>query len=320
MRVVLVGGTGFIGQAVLTRLHDTFGRDLALIFITRHQDKANQLPAWIYPAVWDTMEAPPSPRWLDGADAVINLAGETVAQRWTAAAKQRIRDSRVLTTRHLVEAMRQTAKPPKVLINASATGYYGDRGDEELTESSPPGTGFLAEVCQLWEEEAQRATELGVRVVCVRFGVVLGVGGGALERILPFFEWGIGGRLGSGQQWMAWVHRQDAARLIVHALTTETVRGPINAVAPNPVRNREFTRSLARAVGKPALFPVPTFALRALYGEMADILLHSQRALPQAALAAGFQFEHPDIEEALRHILYWRRRAQEAPAIAYAVA
>jgi hypothetical protein len=267
------------------------------------------------------MDAPLPPQLLDGVDAVINLAGETVAQRWTPAAKQRIRDSRVLTTRHLVEAMRQTAKPPKVLVNASATGYYGDRGDEELTEESPPGQGFLAEVCQLWEEEALRATELGVRVVCARFGVVLGVGGGALQRLLPFFEWGVGGRLGNGQQWMAWVHRQDAARLVLHAVTNETVRGAMNAVAPNPVRNREFTRLLAKVVGKPALFPVPVFALRLLYGEMADILLHSQRVLPKVALATGFTFDYPDLEIAIRHLLRWHRQFQTAPQkAAYEVA
>jgi uncharacterized protein (TIGR01777 family) len=312
MRIVLIGGTGFIGRAVMARCLEELN-DLDLVVVTRRQQEADQMPPWVRPVLWDLMDAPLPPQLLDGVDAIINLAGETVAQRWTPAAKQRIRDSRVLTTRHLVEAMRQTAKPPKVLVNASATGYYGDRGDEELTEEAPPGNGFLAEVCQLWEEEAQRATELGVRVVCCRFGVVLGVGGGALERLLPFFEWGVGGRLGNGQQWMSWVHRQDAARLVLHAVKNDAVRGPMNVVAPEPVRHREFTRLLAKVVGKPALFPVPVFALRLLYGEMADVLLHSQRVLPKVALATGFTFAYPDLETALRHLLRWRHQFQATP-------
>lgn len=320
MRIVLIGGTGFIGRAVMARCLEELN-DLDLVVVTRRQQEADQMPPWVRPVLWDLMDAPLPPQFLDGVDAVINLAGETVAQRWTPAAKQRIRDSRVLTTRHLVEAMRQTPKPPKVLINASATGYYGDRGDEELTEESPPGQGFLAEVCQLWEEEAQQATELGVRVVCCRFGVVLGVGGGALERLLPFFEWGIGGRLGNGQQWMSWVHRQDAARLVLHAVKNDAVRGPMNAVAPEPIRNRDFTRILAKVVGKPALFPVPVFGLRLLYGEMADVLLHSQRVLPKVALATGFTFAYPNLEIALRHLLRWRHQYQGvSDAVAYTVA
>ena len=176
-------------------------------------------------------------------------------------------------------------------------------------------------MCQLWEEEAQRATELGVRVVCCRFGVVLGVGGGALERLLPFFEWGVGGRLGNGQQWMSWVHRQDAARLVLHAVKNDAVRGPMNVVAPEPVRHREFTRLLAKVVGKPALFPVPVFTLRLLYGEMADVLLHSQRVLPKVALATGFTFAYPDLETALRHLLRWRHQFQATPdAAIFAIA
>lgn len=317
MRIVIVGGTGFIGQAVLGQCREQFGRELDLTLLTRRREGTELLPSWLRPVIWDVSETPPPPNLLDGVDAAINLAGETVAQRWTPAAKQRIRDSRVLTTRNLVEAMRQTAHPPKVLVNASAVGYYGDRGDEELTEESPPGKGFLAEVCQLWEEEAQKATELGVRVVCARFGVVLGVGGGMLERILPFFEWGLGGWLGSGRQWMSWVHRTDAAKLVLHAITNEQVRGPMNVTSPNPVTNRGLTHTLAKVVGKPAIFPVPVFALRLQYGEMASVLMDSQRVLPKVALATGYQFDHPQLEEALRHILHFRRQEQQA---AYATA
>jgi conserved hypothetical protein TIGR01777 len=257
MKVVVVGGTGFIGKAVLNELRFTFRNDLKLTVVTRRKEGAELFPAWQRPFVWDVGESPPPPSLVDGVDVVINLAGEKVAQRWTQAAKKRIRDSRILTTRNLVESFRQTAQPPKVLINASATGYYGDRGDEELTEESPPGSGFLAEVCQLWEEEAMRANELGVRVVCARFGIVLGAGGGAAERLMPLFEWGLGAKIGSGKQWMSWVHIVDAAGMVLHAITNEQIRGAMNVVAPNPVTNREFTRALARAVGKPASWQLP---------------------------------------------------------------
>ncbi len=311
MRIVVIGGTGFIGQAILAKCREQWGRELELTLLTRRRDGVELLPVWLRPVVWDVSETPPPPNLLDGVDAVINLAGETVAQRWTAAAKQRIRDSRVLTTRNLVEAMGQTARPPKALVNASAVGYYGDRSDEELTEESPPGKGFLPEVCKLWEEEAQRATRLGVRVVCLRFGVVFGAGGGVLERMLPFFEWGLGGWLGSGRQWVAWVHHTDAAKLALHAVTNEKVHGPMNVTSPNPVTNRKLTRTLARVVGKPAFFPVPFFALRLRYGEMASVLTDSQKVLPKVALATGYQFEHPELEEALRHILHFRRQEQQ---------
>lgn len=315
MRIVVAGGTGFIGQAVLEKCLERYGGELELTLITRRKEGAELFPPWLRPVVWDVSEAPPHPSILDNTDAVINLVGASVWQRWTAKVKQLIRDSRILSTRHLVEAMRQTVHPPKVLVNASATGYYGDRGDEELSEESPPGKGFLAEVCQLWEEEAKRATELGVRVVYVRLGVVLGHDGGALEKMLSSFEWGVSGRLGSGRQWMAWVHRTDAANLFLHAITNEQVIGAMNAVSPNLVTNREFARTLAKAVGKPALLAVPAFLLKLIFGEAASILLDSQKVLPKVALATGYRFEHPELKEALRHLLYWRREWLKRQAV-----
>lgn len=311
MRVVVIGGTGFIGQAVLRECLATWGRELQATVVTRRREGAELFPVWQRPFVWDVEELPPPPSLVDGVDAVINLAGERVAQRWTQAVKQRIRDSRVLTTRNLVEAIRQTARPPKVLINASAIGYYGDRGEEELTEDSPPGEGFLAEVCQLWEEEALRATEFGVRVVCARFGIVLGAGGGVLERLMPMFEWGLGAKIGNGKQWMSWVHVADAAGMVLHAITNEQIKGAMNVVSPNPVTNREFTKALAKAVGKPAFLAttlsVPTFILRLQLGEGASVLTASQRVLPKVARETGYEFAHPDIEEALREVFHRRQ-------------
>lgn len=313
MRMVVIGGTGFIGQAFLRECLIAFGRDLQVTVVTRRREGAELFPAWQRPFVWDVTESAPPPSLVDGVDAVVNLAGERVAQRWTAEVKRRIRDSRVLTTRNLVESFRQAAKPPKVLVNASATGYYGDRGDEELTEESPPGEGFLAEVCQLWEEEALKATELGTRVVCARFGIVLGANGGILERLMPLFEWWLGAKIGNGKQWMPWVHIEDAVGLILHAIVNEQVRGAMNVVSPNPVTNREFTGALARAVGKPAFLAttlsVPTFFLRLQFGEGASVLTASQKVFPKVAEMSGYRFAFTDIEESLREVFHRRRLA-----------
>jgi len=239
---------------------------------------------------------------LREADVIIHLAGEPVAQRWTAAAKQRIRDSRVVGTHNLVETLATLPRRPEALICASAIGYYGSRGDEILTESSAPGSGFLPEVCVAWEREAQAAEALGIRVVRVRTGVVLAAGGGALARMLPPFRMGVGGRLGSGRQWMSWIHLDDLAALFQFAVEGQ-VRGPLNAVAPEPVTNSDFTHELARVVRRPAVFPVPEFALRLLFGEMADVLLASQRVVPAAAEAAGFSFRFPQLAAALADLL-----------------
>ncbi len=248
---------------------------------------------------------------LEGCDAVVHLAGEPVAQRWTVAAKERIRSSRVDGTRHVVEALARLNKPPAVLISASAIGYYGSRGDETLTESSPPAQDFLGEVAVGWEREARQAERfearaaeaLGIRVVIPRFGVILARNGGALKKMLLPFKLGIGGRIGNGKQWMSWIHIDDVVRLISFAIANESVRGPVNAVAPNPVTNAEFTRELARALHRPAVFPVPLFALRILFGQMAEIVYASQRVVPEAALRAGFEFKFAELSAALRDLL-----------------
>jgi hypothetical protein len=242
---------------------------------------------------------------LRESDVIIHLAGEPVAQRWTAAAKQRIRDSRVVGTHNLVETLATLPRRPEALICASAIGYYGSRGDEILTESSAPGSGFLPEVCVAWEREAQAAEAFGIRVVRVRIGVVLAAGGGALPRMLPPFRMGVGGRLGSGRQWMSWIHLEDLAALFQLAVESQ-VRGPLNAAAPHAVTNSDFTRELAHALRRPAVFPVPEFALRLLFGEMADVLLASQRVVPAAAEAAGFRFRFPQLASALAGLLLTR--------------
>jgi uncharacterized protein (TIGR01777 family) len=233
---------------------------------------------------------------------VIHLAGENVAQRWTAEARRRIRDSRVESTRNLVRALAKLERKPGVLVCASAVGYYGSRGDETLTEASAPGAGFLPDVCVAWEREAQAAEALGIRVVRMRTGVALDPRGGALKKLLPVFRMGAGGRLGDGRQWMPWIHLDDLAALFVFVLENP-VAGPVNAVAPQPVSNADFTRELALALHRPALLPVPALALRLLLGEMSEVLLASQRVVPQAAEAAGFRFRFPELGGALRDLL-----------------
>ncbi len=274
MIVTLTGATGFIGRALAVRVE-----------AAGHKVQPFSLR---------------SPQPLQICDAVIHLAGEPVAQRWTLEAKRRIRESRVDGTRRLIAAL---PAPPKVFICSSAVGFYGSRGDEILTETSPPGTGFLAEVCTAWEGAADEASALGARVVKLRTGVVLGGRGGALDRMLPPFRMGVGGRLGSGRQWMPWIHLDDHLDLVEFALGQAGVSGPINAVAPNPVTNREFTVTLARALHRPAFLPAPAIALKAMFGEMASALLDSQRVIPRAALDAGFVFRHSELGPALQEIL-----------------
>jgi uncharacterized protein len=240
--------------------------------------------------------------------AVINLAGEPIAQRWTDAAKKRIYDSRVEGTRRLVNALSTQSHRPRVLVCASAVGLYGSRGDEILTENSPPGSGFLPRLVTDWEQAGQTAEALGIRVVNLRFGMVLGPGG-ALAKLLPPFRLGAGGRLGSGRQWMSWIHIDDVVGLILFAMENAAgapLSGAVNATAPYPVTNDEFTRRLAAALHRPAMFPVPAFALKLLFGEMSEVLLDSQRVLPAAAQTAGFHFQYPQLSAALENLLVAR--------------
>ena len=239
---------------------------------------------------------------INNADIVIHLAGEPVAQRWSEAVKARIRSSRVLGTRNLVRGIMSAKYPPKVLVCASGIGCYGDRGDEILTEESRLGKGFLPEVCAEWEKEALTAEAAGLRVVCVRIGIVLGKGGGALEKMVPAFRMGGGGRLGSGRQWMSWIHLDDLIGMFLFAAAQASLRGPLNGCGPEPVRNSEFSDALGAALHRPSLLPVPGFALKMLMGEMADITLQSQRAIPKKALDAGFAFQYSDLRSALANL------------------
>ena len=253
---------------------------------------------------WDWRQGAPTADAFEGVEAVIHLAGEPVAEgRWTEEKKNRIRESRREGTRRLVEGLAALASPPKVLVCASAVGYYGEAGDHDLEETSPPGTDFLAGVCVEWEREAMAATSLGVRVVCVRIGVVLGRGGGALARMLTPFRLGLGGRLGSGKQWMPWVALDDVVGIFLHALSSPGVEGALNAAAPTPVTNAEFTRALGRVLHRPAILPVPAAALRAAFGDLAGVLLCSQKVLPRRTLASGYAFQHVDLASCLRTLV-----------------
>jgi hypothetical protein len=237
---------------------------------------------------------------LDGADGVINLAGEPIAQKkWTYTQRRRIERSRIDATHSLVQACAKAKPRPKFLINASAVGYYGARGDEIITEEAPPGDDFLSVLCQNWEAEAKKAEELGLRVVRLRTGVVLGSGGGALAKMAEPFRFFVGGPLGSGQQWISWIQLEDLVRLIFEAVNNPLAQGPLNATAPHPVRNKEFTHTLGKVMHRPSWIPVPGFALKLALGDMADMLLTGQRVVPAAAEKLGFQFRYPDLQQAL---------------------
>jgi uncharacterized protein (TIGR01777 family) len=284
VNITITGATGFIGRYLVQSL----SRD-------GHSVRA------LSRAAWDIFAGEPPRESLTGADAVIHLAGVPVAQRWTRGAKKQIRDSRVVGTHHLVTALSTLSQRPELLVCASAIGIYGDRGDEVLTETSAVGQGFLADVCHQWESEAELAESLGIRVVKLRIGIALGRKGGALEKMLPPFRAFLGGRLGAGSQWMSWVHIADIIGIIRHAID-RSVHGAINATAPNPVRNIDFTNELGAALHRPAIFPVPALALKTLFGEMSEVLLASQRVLPKAAESAGYQFEFPELGAALRDL------------------
>jgi uncharacterized protein (TIGR01777 family) len=253
---------------------------------------------------WDPQTGPPPRRALDGIDAVVNLAGEPLdAHRWTDEQKKQIRDSRIVTTRNLVEGLRSADRKPAVFVSGSAVGFYGDRGNKELDETSAAGSGFMSAVCQDWEDEASNAADVGIRVVQVRTGVVFSAEGGALKKMLTPFKLGLGGPLGSGKQWFPWIHIEDIAGIFRHSIVTSSVSGPINAVAPEAITNAEFTRRLASALHRPAFIPVPETALRVLMGEMAEVLFASQRVVPKVAMASGYQFRYPQLAAALAGLL-----------------
>jgi uncharacterized protein len=300
MRILMTGATGLIGKALAGALSSE-GHEI--VALTRRPETASGLSASRV-VEWDPLTGPIDPEVLEALDAVVNLAGEPIAdRRWTAEQKHRIIDSRLITTRNLVESLRTVRPRPAVLVSGSAVGYYGSRGDEELDESSPPAGGFMGDLCLQWEKEADRAADLAMRVIRVRTGVVLTPEGGALKKMLPAFRLGVAGRLGSGRQWFPWVHIDDIVGIFRHSILTSTIEGPINGSAPGIVTNAEFTRELGRVLNRPTLFPVPEFALRLLMGEMADVLLGSQRVLPKAALASGYAFRYPELGPALENLL-----------------
>ena len=293
MKLLVTGGTGFIGGP-LCQVLAQHGHEL-IVLSRRPERHVSHDGITILP--WETSA------WQQraaGCDGIINLAGESLAaKRWTPQQKRLIRESRLETTHRLVSAMVGLPNKPAVFINASAVGYYGACSDEPLTETEPPGHGFLAELCQAWEAEARRAEALGVRVVRLRLGLVLGPGGGALAKMVPPFRLFVGGPLGSGRQWVSWIHRDDVVGLIEWALTTPGVTGAVNATAPSPVTMRALCRSLGQVLHRPSWAPVPSFVLRALLGEMADLLLTGQRVIPAAAERLGYRFQFADVDHAL---------------------
>jgi uncharacterized protein len=323
VRVTVTGASGLVGPALVAALR---AHDAHVTVLSRDPQRAKAKLAGTAPAPrpgeppppplqairWDPLAEPAPLEALTGREGVVHLAGEPIAQRWSAQAKRAIRESRVQGTRNLVQGLRMLdsaaegapAGPrPRVLVSGSAVGWYGPHGEEPLDEEAPAGRDFLAQVCVAWEAEAQAAGELGMRVVQVRTGVVLDRGGGALAKMLPPFRLGIGGPVAGGKQFMSWIHPQDLVGMIVAALCSDSWQGPINATAPASVSNREFAKVLGRVLRRPALLPVPGLALRAAYGEMAEIVTSGARVLPAKPLMYGYRFRHPELEDALRSAL-----------------
>ena len=298
MRIVIAGGTGFLGRPLASALAAD-GHDVVVLSRSAGGDGPRRV-AWAPDGT-----AGPWATAIDGAGAVVNLAGESIAaRRWTAAQKNRILESRVRATRSLVEAIAKASAPPPVFVSGSAVGYYGPLADQVVTEDSPAGDDFLAGVCAAWEAEARRAESGRTRVVCIRTGIVLERNGGALPQMLPPFRFGAGGPVGSGRQYWPWIHRDDWIAMVQWAIATAVAAGPINATAPTPETNRAFAQALGRSIHRPSFMPAPAFALRLLLGEMADaLLLSGQRAVPAKAQRLGFSFKYTQLDRALAAIL-----------------
>ena len=301
MNVFMTGGTGFVG----TTLSAAFAaKGWAVTVLTRAAEGKHRVPPGVTLVEGDPTEKGPWQEMAAEHDVIVNMAGASIFNRWSRETKKAIRDSRILTTRHLAEAVSARGDKQTLFLSTSAVGYYGFHGDEALDESGPPGDDFLADVCTHWEAEARPAAQSGARVVICRFGIVLGTRGGALGEMLPLFRKGLGSPLGSGQQWVSWIHERDMVNIYLHLMAREDMAGPINCTAPDPVRNRELAEALARAVGKPSLMPaVPGFMLKLIKGEAGSILLKGQRVFPEKLLGSGFRFEFTTIEDALEDLV-----------------
>ena len=299
MRVLVSGSTGFLGTAVIEALENEGHTISRLVRPETGRSKASSAQG--QSVRWDPVAGEFDAAAAEGADVLVHLAGASIANgRWNGSRKKLLRTSRIDATRHLMGALSKLQRPPRVIVASSAIGYYGDRGDETLTETSAPGSDFLASLCREWEAETARGAEFGARVVSLRFGIILAAHGGALPQMALPFKFGAGGRIGSGRQWMSWITLAEVVAMIQFAIANSQLFGPANAVAPNPVQNSEFTRVLAKTLHRPALFPAPAFALRIALGEMADaLLLSSQRVMPSKLEQSGYKFAQPELSNAL---------------------
>lgn len=297
MKILISGSTGLIGSELVSHLKSK-GMEVSRLV----RAKSSALEPQV---LWNPTARIIDMKGLEGFDAVIHLAGDPIAEgRWNAEKKANIRDSRVNGTQLLAESLARLSRPPKALLCASAVGFYGDRGDELLTEESSAGQGFLPETGREWEAACRPAADAGIRVVNLRFGIIMSKKGGALKKMLPPFQFGVGGPLGSGKQWMSWISLPDAAGVVSHALANESLQGPVNVVSPDSATNAEFTKAMGKALHRPAFMPVPAFVVRLLFGEMADAaLLASTRAQPKKLAASDYRFLHPELEPALKELL-----------------
>ncbi len=300
MKILVTGSSGLVGSDLVSLLKKEGHEVTRLVRSAAVRDKDT--------LCWDPQHCEVVPEDYEGNDVLINLAGENISTgRWTPEKKRKIKDSRVLGTHIISEMIARLKEPPKLLVNASAVGYYGSRGDEILHEGSAPGTGFLAEVCQEWESATEVAEKRGIRVVKLRFGAILSSKGGVLARLLTPFKFGVGGVIGSGKQYMSWIHIDDLLAIILYVIENESIKGPVNVVAPEAVTNYQFTKTLGHVLHRPTLFPLPAFAARLAFGEIADeLLLSSTRASPDVLSRSNFAFSHPNLEEAFQDLLHHR--------------